>query len=99
MANVNVTRLPRIHTLLGMRLLELLENGAPMFNKAGDPILLDGKPLYRPPTAAELSVARQFLADNNIQEEDGEGSGVGEVKKQLRAYDDSPLMIPERDSE
>jgi hypothetical protein len=85
--------------------MDLLQNGAILEDAAGNPIMgPDGQPLRRLPTAAEFGQIRQFLKDNNIDEEAAEGSAVGELaakaaKPLPKFEDDEPLFIPDRDGE
>lgn len=45
------------------RLMRLVIEGMPCFDKmTGQPVLIDGTHVHRPPSAAELSVIERFLA-------------------------------------
>lgn len=64
MALVHNTKLYRVREKLTQECDDLLTRGEPCFDKEGNVIMVDGKPLMRRPSAATLSVIRQFLRDN-----------------------------------
>lgn len=66
MALVHSTKLHRVREKLAQECEDLLTNGEPCFDREGNVVMIDGKPLMKRPTAATLSVIRQFLRDNGV---------------------------------
>jgi hypothetical protein len=69
--------------------MALALRGEPLLNRDGEPVLnADGTPFMVPPSAATLRAVTEFLKQHGIDEELTEGSGILEVAKAARAYDD-----------
>jgi len=57
----------------------------PVFDKEGQPVLIDGEPVTRVvyPTAAELAAANAFLKQNNITSKPEDSDDLKELRDQL----------------
>lgn len=71
MSKADDRELGDLHGSLAQTLASAIREGELVFDKEGQPIIIDGKPLRQPAKASVLSVARQFLKDNGIE------SGLG----------------------
>jgi hypothetical protein len=91
------TKLATVHTEACDVALQMLK-GRPMVNKNGDLVLIDGKPIYEPCSAAAFREVREMLKDHGIDEEATEGSKILEVAKAARQYEDEadPFLVPDR---
>lgn len=89
-APVKTTYLGRIHTGLCKTFLEALK-GEPLVDREGNLVLRpDGQPFMVAPKAATLREIRTFLKDHGIDEEPTETSGIVEVTKAIKHFDDDP---------
>lgn len=87
-----------LHTRTMKAFLDMLEP-YPVLSKENEIVMFEGKPLMRRPTAAEMKVISEWLAQHGIDEELTEDCDTTKLAEKLRKFDDSPLYIPERDEE
>lgn len=91
MSLVKPAKLPGVHTRLCEVALEILK-GEPVFEKNADgsvtALRYDDGSLVLVHKPGNLREVRTFLKDNGIDEEATETSGVVEVVKQLRHFED-----------
>jgi len=86
-----------ISARLKQRLVDILTDGVPMFDKmTGEPVMKDGKPVHRPPSAAELSVCERLVARAVASGSFNDHDEVQKVLAEMRAVG---LKFPEIDTE
>ena len=93
MATPQLSKLNRLHVDLTDTFAALLR-GEPLLDAFGTAVLDEkGRPIFIPPKANILKEIREFLKDNGIDREPIEASGLPEMAKQIRQWDDEPLLL------
>lgn len=88
------TRLYQLREELINKAFYALE-GEAVTDKEGNPIIIDGKLLMKPPGAATLNVIRQLLKDNGIDREPLEAPPAKTVTDGLPFADELPQFFPQ----
>lgn len=87
-----VTRLPALHRAQTEAMFRALK-GEPLLDANGTPILdRNGEVQWMPPSAGVLKAVNEFLKQNGIDREPVEESGLPEMKRQLKKFDDEPVL-------
>lgn len=88
----SIEELSEVHGSFAKWCLLVLQ-GVPLQDKDGNAVLKeDGQPWLVPPSAAHMSVIRQFLKDNKVEAPPAKGTPLGDLSD-LPVFDD-PSVIP-----
>ena len=91
----------RLSDKLDKQLLDVVKKGVPLYDKDGDAVVdAKGKPVYGPPTAAYMNVARQRLRDLGITSTVPAGSAADKLAEECGLKDpDFKVRMPELSDE